>query len=188
MKDSDRAILYYLLQKSMKPKEIIHVHHASGGGVSQHGRLTGLADDDHPHYLLINGSRAMTGNLDLDHNVITESDYDHWIHFSMIGGAVDVTINTVPAGVLVQDRHYHRIVFSVDVAPGGGKTASMSITNGTDTMTVNLGAAETSGYSTANEFDFDVSAETLTLHYSQTAGGAATKGFAMIKYHYKENA
>ena len=37
----------------------------SGGGdsVTDHGALGGLADDDHPQYLLINGSRAMSGNL-----------------------------------------------------------------------------------------------------------------------------
>ncbi len=33
------------------------------GGVTDHGALTGLADDDHPQYVLANGSRAMTGNL-----------------------------------------------------------------------------------------------------------------------------
>ncbi|MGC2236366.1 MAG: hypothetical protein WA584_09405 [Pyrinomonadaceae bacterium] len=30
---------------------------------NDHGDLTGLEDDDHPQYLLINGSRAMTGSL-----------------------------------------------------------------------------------------------------------------------------
>lgn len=32
-------------------------------GISDHGVLTGLGDDDHPQYLLTNGSRALTGNL-----------------------------------------------------------------------------------------------------------------------------
>ncbi len=36
---------------------------APGGGVTDHGALTGLADDDHPQYVLANGSRAMTGSL-----------------------------------------------------------------------------------------------------------------------------
>jgi hypothetical protein len=31
-----------------------------------HGGLTGLGDDDHLQYLLIDGTRAMTGNLDMD--------------------------------------------------------------------------------------------------------------------------
>lgn len=33
-------------------------------GVTNHGDLTGLADDDHKQYLLADGSRALTGNLD----------------------------------------------------------------------------------------------------------------------------
>lgn len=35
-----------------------------GGGVSDHGALTGLGDDDHDKYLLADGSRALTGDLD----------------------------------------------------------------------------------------------------------------------------
>ena len=33
---------------------------SSGGGASDHGALTGLGDDDHSQYLLVNGSRAGT--------------------------------------------------------------------------------------------------------------------------------
>lgn len=35
-----------------------------------HGNLLGLNNDDHPQYLLVNGSRAMTGNLNLGGNDI----------------------------------------------------------------------------------------------------------------------
>lgn len=46
----------------------------AGGGVSDHGALTGLADDDHTQYLLIDGSRAMTGNMDLGTNHVIGED------------------------------------------------------------------------------------------------------------------
>lgn len=36
-----------------------------GGGVTDHGALTGLADNDHPQYLLRSGAAAMTGQLTL---------------------------------------------------------------------------------------------------------------------------
>lgn len=36
-----------------------------------HGSLSGLTDDDHTQYLLVDGTRAMTGNLDLGSNNIT---------------------------------------------------------------------------------------------------------------------
>jgi len=43
-------------------------------GVTVHGNLTGLLADDHPQYLLVNGSRAMSGNLNMNNfNIITGS-------------------------------------------------------------------------------------------------------------------
>jgi hypothetical protein len=46
---------------------------SSGGttGISDHGNLIGLGDDDHTQYLLINGTRAMGGTLDMGTNAIT---------------------------------------------------------------------------------------------------------------------
>ncbi len=46
---------------------------STGGSssASDHGNLTGLTDDDHPQYLLTSGARALTGNLDLGANNIT---------------------------------------------------------------------------------------------------------------------
>ena len=43
----------------------------AGGGVTDHGALTGLNDDDHPQYLLVNGGRALTGDLSAGGNRIT---------------------------------------------------------------------------------------------------------------------
>jgi hypothetical protein len=45
---------------------------ASGGtGITDHGALSGLADDDHTQYLLVDGTRAMTGALDMGTAAIT---------------------------------------------------------------------------------------------------------------------
>lgn len=38
-------------------------------GVSDHGALVGLADDDHPQYLLADGTRALSGNLSVSAGV-----------------------------------------------------------------------------------------------------------------------
>jgi len=40
------------------------------GGTSDHGGLTGLGDDDHTQYILVDGTRAMTGDLNMDGNNI----------------------------------------------------------------------------------------------------------------------
>lgn len=42
----------------------------TGSGAADHGDLTGLSDDDHTQYLLVAGTRAMTGNLDMGSNNI----------------------------------------------------------------------------------------------------------------------
>lgn len=36
---------------------------SSGGGVTDHGALTGLSDDDHTQYALVDGSRSFTGGV-----------------------------------------------------------------------------------------------------------------------------
>lgn len=40
-------------------------------GVTDHGDLTGLTDDDHTQYLRTDGTRTMTGNLDVDGHYIS---------------------------------------------------------------------------------------------------------------------
>ena len=47
----------------------------SGSGVSDHGALTGLGDDDHSQYLRVDGARALTGNLNLADHDITNVRY-----------------------------------------------------------------------------------------------------------------
>jgi hypothetical protein len=41
-----------------------------GGGVTDHGALTGLLDDDHTQYLLVTGSRNVTGLLTFDSGAV----------------------------------------------------------------------------------------------------------------------
>lgn len=45
--------------------ECVFIFGFNPASVTDHGALTGLLDDDHPQYLLINGTRSMTGNLDM---------------------------------------------------------------------------------------------------------------------------
>lgn len=63
-----------------------------GGGVSDHGALTGLADDDHPQYLLASGARAMTGALAMGGNAITGVGNVDGRDVSADGAALDAHI------------------------------------------------------------------------------------------------
>ena len=129
----------------------------------------------------------LVGYLDMNHNYILNFDMSHWLNFEVAEGAADETLNIVPAAVLLQDRHYHRLTLGVDMAPGAGKFFNMTLTDGTNELMVSLTGAETSAWTITGEFDWDASAETLTLKYSQTAGGAVNNAFVTIKYHYEEN-
>lgn len=87
-----------------------------GDGTVDHGNLSGLVGDDHTHYLLADGTRALTGDLDLTGDrSITAS-----ITLSLIGGdSVDIRaadpIEFRPSGdiddyiAIATDNHIPRI-------------------------------------------------------------------------------
>lgn len=58
-------------------------------GVTDHGFLTGLTDDDHPIYLLVDGARPMSGDLDMDGYSILSSRLDGVLYFRLPSGAYD---------------------------------------------------------------------------------------------------
>lgn len=91
----------------------------SGSGVSDHGLLTGLSDDDHLQYLHVSGARTMAGNLNMGgfnvSNVGTVDGVDVSTHGSRHnpGGADAVT--TIAANSLL-----------VGSVPAEGTSASLS--------------------------------------------------------------
>ena len=46
----------------------------ASAAAQNHGTLSGLSDDDHAQYLLVDGTRAMTGDLDMDTNKVLFGD------------------------------------------------------------------------------------------------------------------
>ncbi len=63
-----------------------------GATVADHGNLSGLTDDDHQQYLLVNGTRAMTGSLNMGTynitNVGTVDGYNLETEFARISSGV----------------------------------------------------------------------------------------------------
>ncbi|GAI83210.1 unnamed protein product, partial [marine sediment metagenome] len=108
------------------------------------------------------------GNLDFDRNFPLRMNLRHFVHMTLEHGVTDIVLESIPAGILEQDFHIYKVAASVDAAPGEGNTVTTSVTNGTGTMTVSItGATDTSGSTTTGVFDVDVSAQTLTLKYTQ---------------------
>lgn len=126
--------------------------------------------------------------LNFGDNPILYSPFKHICPFALIGGATDVFIETIPSGEMTQDLHVDKVIVSIDQPAGAGKTVTVEISDGTNTMTVTItGDTDVKGSTTTNNFDLDVSAESLTIHYSQTAGGAATAGTIICLYHLITN-
>jgi hypothetical protein len=71
----------------------------AGGGVTDHGALTGLADDDHTQYLLGDGTRAGTGIQELKGLNLT-----------------DATELTISSGAITVTQGYHTVDTESDAA------------------------------------------------------------------------
>lgn len=126
--------------------------------------------------------------LNFGNNPILYSPLKHICAFSLAAGATDVYVQTIPAGEMTQDMHVSKVIVSIDAAVGDGKTVTVSVSDGTNTMTVSItGTEDVTGSTTTNAFDLDVSAETLTLQYSQSAGGGASAGTIICVHHYITN-
>lgn len=85
-----------------------------GAGVSDHGALTGLSDDDHTQYLLATGARALTGNQSAGSNKITSlaaaTANGDALRYEQVAAARAVwDARVVPAGL-----HAHSDEFTTD--------------------------------------------------------------------------
>lgn len=90
----------------------------TGAGVTattDHGSLAGLLDDDHTQYLLVDGSRTMSGGLDMNSNTITNSG----------------TIN----GVTITDMSDRLRPGGADEIPTATATTITALTNGVGSST-----------------------------------------------------
>ncbi len=110
------------------------------GTVADHGALTGLSDDDHPQYLLVSGSRAMTGNLNLGTNAISN------VTSLTMAGTLKNTSTTSPQLNLGYDASNY---FTTSVASNGLVTLDAFGTGAgftfSDNVRLSAGLLDTSG-------------------------------------------
>jgi plastocyanin len=97
------------------------VDFVSGGGIPSHSALSDLGADDHPHYLLADGSRALSGDLDVGGNNVTNvalvdgvdvADLDLQVTTPLVTEVDDTTILT--GGASGRRRH----IVNVDTSAG----------------------------------------------------------------------
>ena len=104
------------------------------GGVGQHGSLTGLGSDHHTQYLLISGTRAMSGNLNMGTN------------------------NVGSVGTLDVDGHTTLDQVTIDTTDGafavsGGNPISLTTTGSND---INITTAQTLDVGVSTNYELSV--------------------------------
>ena len=108
-----------------------------GGGVTSHDGLTGLADDDHTQYLLIDGTRDMAGNLGMSTHsiVLTPSTDDTATISSATNGVLNITtVDTAAAAaniVVTADGKLDLNSVALDIDASGAVTI-----DGTSTISI----------------------------------------------------
>jgi len=135
----------------------------TSGGTTDHGTLTGLGDDDHTQYLLVSGTRAMTGDLDMAGNDITLDDNAKVILGT--GGDAEIYYNGID---LVIDPD---AVGAGAVAIGGNLTATDIEASGTVDATGGYKYGGTSGITASISFE-DNAGQT---HDVEVDGGIITQ-------------
>lgn len=91
-------------------ENLLYIHDGTAWGplaaTIDHGALIGLADDDHTQYLLINGTRAMSGDLDMGANDIVNVGLVDGVNLPAhaarheVGGADEVAHGNQAGGTL----------------------------------------------------------------------------------------
>ena len=109
-------------------------------GVTDHGLLAGLGDDDHPHYLLADGSRRVTGNLEVQTNSLplfilqntegTNADNARASGLRMNGKKLDGTVHELGRITSEHDGSGDDIIGAMrfQVNDGGGVGAFLLVT------------------------------------------------------------
>jgi len=99
-------------------------------------------------------------------------------------GLTDHIVYSMAAGAHTVDEHVDTVMVHVENPPGDGKTITVEVSNGVSTMTVTItGAADVFGMTTTNNFDWDVSAQALTVKFSTSAGTATGKMAVHVAKH-----
>ena len=97
-------------------------------------------------------------------------------------GASNHVFFYVAATAHSEDEHVDQLEVSLENPIGVDKTLTVTLTNGVSTMTVNItGDTDVFGKTTTNNFDWDVSAQPITMKFTSTAG--STTGHIGVHIH-----
>lgn len=120
---------------------VVYNPRIGGGGVTDHGALTGLEDDDHTQYLHVSGTRPMSGDLNMGSNNIIISGTVDGRNVSVDGAKLD-TIDAGAQVIAILSGSLGEIVTSsIDfINFDGTGVESVHVTGSGVTVTINGGS------------------------------------------------
>lgn len=122
-----QATWSYGFTKDLRGRFSSEVGGTVGTGITDHGSLTGLADDDHSQYILEDGSRAFSGNIDLSDNDILD--------IGNIGSATD----EMSGDIFIADNNAAKFGSDQDWSMAYVSAASAFSMGGSDDFYINMG-------------------------------------------------
>jgi hypothetical protein len=102
-----------------------------GGGITDHGLLNGLSDDDHPQYILVDGSRAFSSTV--AGVMPTETKVGADLRFKSLIGGDNITLSSDSNEITISG------------SAGDGGTSGTSGSSGTSGADGTSGSSGTSG-------------------------------------------
>lgn len=82
-------------------------------------------------------------------------------------------IADITAGVFPKNHHIDKLAIELETAPGGGKTVTVTVSDGVTTMTVDVSGGDKVGSTTVNNYDWDVATKKLQSRCSTSGGTGA---------------
>ncbi len=102
----------------------------------------------------------------------------------VVAAVTDHIIYSMAAGAHTIDEHVDAVMVHLENPAGDGRTVTVNVTNGVSTMSVAItGAADVFGSTTTNNYDWDVSAQPLTVQFTTSAGTTAGRMAVHIAKH-----
>jgi hypothetical protein len=142
-----------------------------GGGVTDHGELTGLDGDDHSQYVLADGTRAFTGVFDNIGMNVTEGD----IQFQSVMSDLDASGNTI-SGTLTGVSNFGQALYVKSDGQFGLAKADSTLTMPVSALTTGSGNGVqkilTYGYARNDGWDWTPGG---ILYASDATAGAFTQ-------------
>ena len=151
----------------------MQVYVDSKSSITDHGLLSNLSGDGHPQYLLVNGSRAMTGNLSMGSHSVTGLAPPSVATDAATKGYVDAVISDTAPGSDTQ------VIYNAGGAEAGN--ANFTFENTTGTVTANYFVGDGSGLTgigatAATALTFSAKASTHDLYKGQAVYVSGASG------------